>query len=187
MPSESSRNRHDDRSIAGVAHGTICLVLLLAFVACGDSSPSDPGDGPEPDLGIGASLKGWRPFPDDNPWNRDISGEPVDPNSQTLIESCGDTQLHPDFGTVWDGAPNGIPYVVVPGDQPRVPVAFDLFRWSEAESDPGPYPIPANAPIEGGPDGGGDRHVLVFDRDDRTLYELYYAFPVDAGEVVVGG
>ena len=109
MPSEASRTRGDDRSNAGVAHRTICLVLLLAFVACGDSSPSDPGDGPEPDLGAGASLNAWRPFPDDNPWNRDISDDPVDPNSQTLIESCGDTHLHPDFGTVWNGALKDVP------------------------------------------------------------------------------
>ena len=53
----------------------------------------------------------------------------------------------PDFGTVWDGAPNGIPYVLVGGTQPKVPVSFDYAD----ESDPGPYPIPANAPIEGGP------------------------------------
>lgn len=65
-----------------------------------------------PGLGNNASLQGRRPFPDDNPWNQDISAEPVDPNSDALIASIGtDTGLHPDFGTVWEGAPIGIPYV----------------------------------------------------------------------------
>ena len=72
--------------------------------------------------------------------------------------------LHPDFGTVWEGAPIGIPYVVVPGTQPKVPISFSYAD----ESDPGPYPIPPNAPIEGGPDADGDRHVLVLDADNRS-------------------
>jgi len=85
--------------------------------------------------------------------------------------------LHPDFGTVWNGAPNGIPYVVVPPAQPRVPVRFEYAD----ESDPGPYPVPPHAPIEGGPKGTGDRHVLVVDRDNRRLYELFSAFPEQKG------
>src|SRR5205807_3416757 len=98
----------------------------------------------------------------------------VDPNSAALIASIGlNTGLHPDFGTVWDGAPNGIPYVVVSGGQPMVPVTFDYAD----ESDPGPYPIPPDAPIEGGPNSTGDRHVLVIDRDNWKLYELYDAQP----------
>jgi hypothetical protein len=66
--------------------------------------------------------------------------------------------LHPDFGTEWEDAPNGIPFVVVGNGQRKV--AVDLVAWPE-ESDPGPYPIPDDAPIEGGPDSEGDRHVLV--------------------------
>ncbi|MDH7569211.1 MAG: hypothetical protein QHJ73_06460 [Armatimonadota bacterium] len=131
-----------------------------------------------PQLGPNASLGGKRPFPDDNPWNQDISKEPVDPNSARYIASIGtDAPLHPDFGTVWNGAPNGIPYVVVPGDQKRVPVRFQYA----AESDPGPYPIPPDAPIEGGPNGTGDRHILVIDRDHWKLYELFHAFPEGEG------
>src|SRR4029453_641490 len=100
---------------------------------------------------------------------------PVDPNSDNLIASIGlSTGLHPDFGTVWNGAPNGIPYVVVPGTQPRVPILFTLYP---SESDAGPYPVPSDAPIEGGPNGNGDRHVLVVDRDNMMLYEMFYAFP----------
>lgn len=149
---------------------------MAALTACAET-PSAPSDTPQPGLGPGASLEGRRPFPDDNPWNTDISGAPVDPASATLIASCGLRNLHPDFGTTWNGAPNGIPYIVVGGEQTRVPVAFDYA----GESDPGPYPIPLDAPIEGGPQGAGDRHVLVIDRDEWVLYELFAAYPLDGG------
>ena len=52
-------------------------------------------------------------------------------------------------------------------------VTFD----EPGESDPGPYPIPANPLIEGGPSSTGDRHVLVVDKDTCVLYELYDAHP----------
>src|SRR5712692_10438572 len=55
------------------------------------------------------------------------------------------------FRSVWNGAPNGIPYVVVTADQPLVPI---LFQYAD-ESDPGPYPIPVDAPVEGGPSSTG--------------------------------
>jgi hypothetical protein len=127
--------------------------------------------------GSGA-LDGRQLFPADNAWNTDIAAQPVDPNSAALIASCGATSpLHPDFGTVYDGAPNGIPYVVVHGTQPLVPVSFGYAD----QSDPGPYPIPSYAPIEGGPSGTGDRHVLVVDVDHWMLYEMWDATPVDGG------
>jgi hypothetical protein len=140
--------------------------------------PPDDGAGPPPlpDLGPGASLHGKRVLPADNPWNEDISGLPVDANSANLIASMGlGTGLHPDFGTVWAGAPNGIPYIVVSGTQTKVAISFTPYG---SESDPGPYPVPPDAPIEGGPNGSGDRHVIVIDRDNWKLYELYSAFPV---------
>jgi hypothetical protein len=140
--------------------------------AQGGQSPTKqaPGGG---QFGVGASLGGRRVFPADNPWNQDISKEPVDPNSEALIASIGlDKGLHPDFGTTW-----GIPYVVVPGTQPRVPVRFA----ASDESDPGPYPIPPDAPSAGGPDDKGDRHILVIDRDDWKLYELFAASPEGKG------
>lgn len=124
--------------------------------------------------GVGVSLGGMQVFPTNNPWNQDISQLPVDPRSEALLTSIGlNTGLHPDFGTVWNGAPNGIPYVVVPGRQKKVPVRF---RYDD-ESDPGPYPIPPNPPIEGGPNATGDRHILMIDRDNWKLYELFYARP----------
>ncbi len=130
-------------------------------------------------LGPNVSLKGRRPFPDDNPWNRDISLDPVDPNSDAIVASIGLAKsLHPDFGTVWQGAPSGIPYVVVDSQQPRVPVRFQYGD----ESDPGPYPIPPDAPIEGGPKAKGDRHVLVIERDTWKLYETFASYPNDGGK-----
>ncbi len=128
---------------------------------------------------VAASIVGQRVFPADNPWNTDISQYAVDPNSDALIRSIGlTTALHPDFGTVYNGAPNGIPYTVVPGTQARVPVTFTEFG---DQSDPGPYPIPPGAPIEGGPNATDDRHVLVIDADHGILYELYHAFPNEDG------
>jgi len=135
-------------------------------------------------LGPNVSLKGRRPFPADNPWNRDISRDPVDPNSDAIVASIGlDKRLHPDFGTVWQGAPSGIPYVVVDGKQPRVPVRFEYAD----ESDPGPYPIPPDAPIEGGPNAKGDRHVLVIERDSWKLYETFSSYPQDGGKTWKAG
>lgn len=146
---------------------------LAGMVGCGARAQTPkPKLKPERTLGAGASLGGKRLMPDDSPWNQDISRSPVDPLSDAILKRVGLSKpLHPDFGTVYRGAPNGIPYVVVPGDQPKVPVKF---RYQD-ESDPGPYPIPPNPPIEGGPNGDGDRHILMFDRDNRKLYELFSA------------
>ena len=113
-------------------------------------------------------ISGCAVFPADNPWNRDISNDPVDPNSNNYIANMnGATKfLHPDFGS---NLTYGIPYVAVAGTQPKVPVTFDY----DDESDPGPYPIPPDAPIEGGVGSTGDRHILVLDRDSCLLYETW--------------
>ena len=117
-------------------------------------------------------------FPADNAWNQDVSKLPVHPKSREYLTSIGlDRSLHPDFGTVWKGAPNGIPYVVVSGDQKKVPVQFEY----KDESDPGPYPIPADAPIEGGPKSDGDRHILVLDFHNKKLYETWSTHPQGNG------
>ncbi|HEX5707243.1 MAG TPA: hypothetical protein VFX96_08105 [Pyrinomonadaceae bacterium] len=164
-------------SLAGVS-GDLLVGISVRGVASNRVRIS-LGAEARPDLGAGASLHGRLPFPSDNAWNQDISAAPVDPNSANLIASIGaDTGLHPDFGTTWNGAPNGIPYVVVSGAQARVQITFTDYG---DESDPGPYPVPANAPVEGGPQGTGDRHVIVIDRDNWKLYELFYAFPESGG------
>jgi hypothetical protein len=115
----------------------------------------------------GPTIAGCPVFPADNAWNTDISNAPVDPNSANYINSMGaGTGMHPDFGT----NPNyGIPFIVVPGTQPKVPITF---RYAD-ESDPGPYPIPDNAPIEGGAGSTGDRHILVIDSGACYLYEVW--------------
>jgi hypothetical protein len=117
------------------------------------------------------SLGSCSVFPANNAWNRDVSTLPVHANStnyvNTVLASGSNKNLHADFG---GGGEYGIPYITVPGTQPLVPVNFVDYG---DESDPGPYPIPLNAPIE----GGGDRHVLAVDRDQCKLYELYAANP----------
>src|SRR4030095_8064551 len=149
-------------------HGQSSNRVRVGIGHIGGGPPDDPSNTPLPDLGPGASLHGNVPFPPDNPWNQDISNAPVDPNSNNLIASIGTTvTLHPDFGTVFNGAPNGIPYIVVAGTQPPVPIDFTAYG---DQSDPGPYPVPPDAPIEGGSASTGDRHVIVIDRADWKLY-----------------
>jgi hypothetical protein len=117
-------------------------------------------------------------FPAEHPWNTAVTGNAVHRLSAVYLQRVGlDKPLHPDFGVTWKGAPNGIPYVVAPAETPLVPVRFTYAD----ESDPGPYPVPANAPIEGGPRGDGDRHVIVIDPKRQKLYELFNAFPEGRG------
>jgi hypothetical protein len=112
-------------------------------------------------------------FPADNPWHYDISKFPVHPNSANLVASVGNnTGLHPDFGTEYLGQPMGIPYIAVGAGQAMIPI--EITDYAD-ESDPGPMPIPLSAPIEGGSDSEGDRHVLVVDTSKKVLYELYSA------------
>jgi hypothetical protein len=155
--------------------------LIIAIVMTGTLLPTCAAAQdalPGVALGANASLNGARLMPNDSPWHKDVSQERVDPNSARILGRVGlDKPLRADFGTVWEGAPIGIPYVVVSGTQAKVPVTFT----DADESDPGPYPIPPNAPVEGGPNGTGDRHILVFDRDNRLLYELFNAFPQGKG------
>ena len=131
-------------------------------------------------VGIGAGLNGFVPFPADNLWNENIANAPVDPNSDAIINFIGaTTPLHPDFGAgLYAGQSIGIPYIVVSG-QPPVKITYKAYG---DESDPGPMPVPPNAPIEGYPKpGNGDRHVLVLDRDNCWLYELYSSHVAKTG------
>jgi hypothetical protein len=118
-------------------------------------------------------------FPPDNVWNTPINKLPVDPRSSQYIAAIGaDDPLHPDFGQGdWDGEPIGIPYNVVSGTQPKVPVHF----MYASESNPGPYPVPPHSSIEGGANSSGDRHVIVVDTGNCTDYEMWSAYPKDGG------
>lgn len=124
-------------------------------------------------------------FPADNVWNTPIDHLPVDPQSAAYVNSIGATTgLHPDFGSgLWQGGPIGIPYVTVPGTQKKVPINF----YYASESDPGPYPIPVNVPIEGGKFSNGDRHILMLDVDNCILYEAYKAYPLFGGRRWLAG
>jgi len=152
------------------------LGLLFAFSAAFLCSPLYAQNSCSSlSLGRGASLNGFIPFPSDNPWNQDISSASVDPNSDALINFIGaSTPMHPDFGAgLYGESTIGVPYVVVSGS-PFVNIYFTAYG---SESDPGPMPVPHNAPIEGYPHpGNGDRHVLVLDRDNCWLYELYHSY-----------
>ncbi len=116
-------------------------------------------------------------LPPSDPLNQEIADAPVNPNSANYIASIGlSAHLHPDFGT---NPSYGIPYTIVGPRQRKVPIEFTEYP---SESNPGPYPIPANAPIEGaGKNGHGDKHVLVLQRGSCKLYELYDAQRKAAG------
>jgi hypothetical protein len=132
-------------------------------------------------LGPNASLNGFLPFPADNAWNQNIASATVDANSDAIINFIGPSDpVHPDFGSgEYNGSNIGIPFIVV--DSQRSPVTINFTAYG-SESDPGPMPVPANAPIEGYPNpGSGDRHVLVVDNSTCWLYELYSAYPQTDG------
>ena len=117
-------------------------------------------------------LNSVQMFPSSYALNQDISSASVDPSSAAIISNLGGIGLHPDFGSVY-----GIPFVLVCGSQPKVPITYRRNSYDDNygdQSDPGPYPIPATAPIEGG-GGSGDSHVLVCDVENNKLYELYNA------------
>lgn len=156
------------------------LILIAGFIAA-----------MAPSAHAAPSLEGCPIFPADNIWNTPVDNLPVDTLSGDYIDSIGsDITLHPDFGQPYpDGGrlmPIGIPFTVVNGSQPKVPVSFDYAD----ESDPGPYPIPPDAPIEGvpdwDPDYDGDRHILVIDRDNCLLYETFYSWPNNDGSWSAG-
>jgi hypothetical protein len=167
-------------TVAGCGGGSAAAPALPGPVPSGSSLPSSPtpapsvspSPGPSPSPGSEPMIAGCQVFPSDNPWNQDVSGLPVDPNSATYLASmnAATTHLHPDFGS---NPTYGIPYVVVPGSQPFVPMSFQYAN----ESDPGPYPFPPNAPVE----SGSDRHVLVIDSGNCHLYETFASQYVGPG------
>ena len=161
--------------------------LLILAVICGSSIAivEGPRSASEESPSLKTDYGDVAIFPADNPWNQDVSKLPVHPLWAKYLESVGLAKpLHPDFGTVWEGAPNGIPYVAVPGDQPKVRVQFEYAD----ESDAGPYPIPENPPIEGGPNAplDSDRHMLIIDPQHKKLYELFGVVSLPGGKWKAG-
>lgn len=174
----------------------VATALMGTYLVACSGDPSGPGSGDDPPADgsgpvVNGDLTDATLFPSDNWWNLDVSSAPVDPASDDYIGwilEGGDARMHPDFGP----PPYGMPYVVVPGDQPLVPVHFTPYG---AESDaaapgrPDGYPIPNRARtepnlIEGGVPGGGDsgdRHLLIVDRDRGLLFETW-ATRWNAGE-----
>jgi hypothetical protein len=114
-------------------------------------------------------------FPATNVWNKPVNHLPVRSNSRTIVRSIGaNLPVHADFGSgLWDGGPIGIPITVVDSSQATSPVDFHYAD----ESDPGPYPIPNDISIEGGPSSDGDRHAIIVDSDSCALHELYSLYP----------
>ena len=153
---------------SGVAH-------LGAMVSSSPSRPAAPATRPP----AGCTI-----FPADNAWHADVSRLPVAANSAALVASIGTgAAVHADFGSgTWQGAPIGIPITTVPAGQAGVAVSFQY----RDESDPGPYPVPANAAIEGGTGSTGDRHVIVYDPAHCRDYELFAARPASGGSWQAG-
>ena len=148
-------------------HGAATVTALAERLA----PPTTVPHGAAPVLG-GCSM-----FPADNPWNMRVDGLPLRAGSAQTIARLGGN-LHPDFGTEY-----GIPFAVVPADQPFVSIQF--LDDGAQESDPGPYPFPPDAPVEGG--GVGDAHVLVLQQGTCQLYELANAEKVGNGWVGTWG
>ena len=119
-------------------------------------------------------------FPPDSIWNTPVDDLPTHERSDDYVASIGsDTGLHPDFGSgEYEGVPLGIPFVVVPADQPEVEIVFDVAE----ESDEGPYPIPDDAVIE----GGTDAHLILVQEGSCLLYELFDAAPQEDGTWTAG-
>src|SRR5690349_12618292 len=144
------------------------LPIAAVLISCGGGGGSGGSGGLSANTELNGDLGGRQIFLNDSPWNTPVDTASVDPNSDAIIANIGaNDAFHPDFGANWNGGPFGIPYVVVTGGQPPVNVSFDY----DDESDPGPYPIPGNAPVE----PGSDRHVLVVDEDNWVLYEMFDA------------
>jgi hypothetical protein len=166
----------------------IALALLTACAGSGSQTAALPSSaqtknaGPHSPADAPPVVTGCQIFPTPPPsgptgnnwWNQDISTYPLDPNSANYIKALPGN-LHPDFG---HESYYGIPFNVVPADQPKVPIIITNYPSS---SNPGPYPIPPNAQVEGGRDSTGDRHVLVLQKGTCTLYEMWRAFPVNGG------
>jgi uncharacterized repeat protein (TIGR01451 family) len=138
------------------------------------TAPNPTGEAPQQVAAAPPQLEGCAIFPADNVWNAPIDKLPVHPDSNAYIANINldETTLHPDFGSSKYGY-FGIPFNIVAQNLPKVAVTFEY----DDESDAGPYPIPDEPLIEGGPDSDGDRHILMVEQGTCKLYELYSSYP----------
>lgn len=183
--STTSTESSTSTTLASTTTAPLAPPLTAAPTTVPPPPPATQPPPPPPNtVGPGSSIANCPSFPADNFWHADVSALPPHPNSAAYIASIGESAgLKADFGSgLWDGGPIGIPFVAVNSAQPKVPVSFEY----DDESDPGPYPIPANPPIEGGPQADGDRHILMIDTDTCWLYELFAAYPANHGAWTAG-
>jgi|GEM_PF-1078016 len=161
-----------------------CLLAVLLLLLVSGALAHSQGQATAHALRTAAMVGGCPLFPANNIWNQDISHLPVHPNSANYMASIGlNNHIQGDFGSgLWAGAPIGIPYSIVPGSQSAVPMSFSYA----SESDPGPYPYPPQAPIEGGPQSTGDRHVIVINSATCKLYETFASYPQPDGSWKAG-
>ncbi len=181
---------HFTKFYCNLISGCKLIIISCLFIHCSDSSRDKPTDGITDCIVTNkAKLEEIAIFPSDNPINSDISQSPADPHSDDIIALLGSPSVHPDFGSgLWDGAPIGLPFILVCREQSKIPVTFRQNSYDGNygdESDPGPFPVPLTAPIEG--NGNGDSHVLAVDIDNRILYELYNASAGDQSWNVSSG
>ncbi|MDQ2895810.1 MAG: hypothetical protein M3Y09_09205 [Actinomycetota bacterium] len=172
-----SSNRRIRRLARRLAVAVLAAGLVVVTgISIAAAARSASGAGPVSGAGVsgGARIAGCRVLPADNAFNQRVDRLPVARGSGALIARIGlAAPVHPDFGTVYAGAPNGIPVTVVSDPVTRRPVHFTFA----AESDRARYPLPRGVAIEGGPRARGDRHVIVLDRSTCTDYELFAAYP----------
>lgn len=155
-------------AMGGRLRGFAILVVLAAAGALSAACAPAVPQGPAPGTPGGCPM-----FPSDSFWHASVDSLPVHPSSSQWVNSVGSTTgFHMDFGSgMWAGGPIGIPFATVGAGQPGVGVSFAYA----SESDPAPYPLPWDAPVEGGQGATGDRHVIVVDNSTCTLHEVFHA------------
>lgn len=167
--STRERSRRGHAPVAGAVRVALVVAALAIAVPAGVALAASRAPAPAHADVAGPHEYGCPIFPASNPLNEEVANAPVDPRSAQYVASIGLTaHLHPDFGR---NPAYGIPYAVVSRTQPKVPIAFTEYG---EESEPGPYPVPPGAPVEGAGEQG-DRHVLVLQRGTCRLFELYSA------------
>jgi len=158
----------------------LAVVPVAVVLAAASCQPPPPPPPPPTTTSTTSPPPGTCPYaPADSYWHARVDTLPRAASSDTYVANAGSgSAVHADFGAgLWDGGPIGIPFTTVGAGQAKVPVTFDYAD----ESDPGPYPVPADAPIEGGAASSGDRHVIVVDRSTCRDYELFAAYPNAGG------